>query len=108
MKKNHDKFFMGEFALRFMQESSDPSINIQRGIPTVFSISRNRERLELNALLSAVFILGSTESTFQFWKLSGGIPFFLIIILFSNESFRDGILHRNLPAKSTVRKRFLK
>lgn len=75
---------------------------------TVFSISRNRERLELNALLSAVFILGSTESTFQFWKLSGGIPFFLMIILFSNESFRDGILHKNLPAKSTVRKRFLK
>ena len=66
---------------------------------TIISLSRNRERLELNALLSAVFILGSTESTFQFWKLSGGIPFFLIIILFSAESFRDVMIHKKSKEK---------
>lgn len=52
---------------------------------TLLSIRRRREKSELYVLLAAVFILGTTESSFQLWKLSGGIPFFLLVLLFSKD-----------------------
>jgi hypothetical protein len=41
---------------------------------------------ELKLLLAAIFILGTTESSFQLWKLSGGVPFFILVMLLSRFS----------------------
>ena len=53
---------------------------------TLLSIRRKIVNSDLYLLLATVFILGSTESSFQLWKLSGGMPFFLLILMFSKET----------------------
>lgn len=55
-------------------------------ILTLLSIRKERVKSELYLLLATVFILGTTESSFQLWKLSGGMPFFLLIIMFSKKT----------------------
>ena len=58
-------------------------------LTTLISIKIDRESSELYVLLSAIFILGSTESSFQFWKLSGGIPYFLVLLLIHKISVQN-------------------
>jgi len=57
----------------------------------LFSIMRKGVETELYLLLAAMFILGTIESTFQMWKLSGGMPFFLLILNFAKKNGIDSI-----------------
>jgi O-antigen ligase len=68
---------------------------------TLLSIRRRRVNSELYVLLATVFILGTTESSFQLWKLSGGMPFFLLILLFSKEA--KSLIQASNKDKSTRR-----
>jgi len=47
----------------------------------IFGIYKTCEESEFKVLLSVVFILGASESSFQLWKLSGGVPFFLVLVI---------------------------
>jgi hypothetical protein len=68
---------------------------------TLLSIRRRRVNSERYVLLATVFILGTTESSFQLWKLSGGMPFFLLILLFSKEA--KSLIQASNNDKSTRR-----
>lgn len=45
------------------------------------SLYTSAHNSDLSILISTIFTLGAIESSFQIWKLSGGVPFFIIIIL---------------------------